>query len=620
MDYEAFVNVHKPQLQSSGVPEHFWPDLYRKLTGQVFDAGLAFSLLAVDYGDEVRSPEDPVWLLQVSKEGGIKADDPTEIYLIDHAWTFRTDNARQLLTAHPELVSRLAVMMGLEQDDTVPPAAYIPRILQDMWRWCNTYSVSADGLSVENRMPIWYVMDEVGSAVLHGDSPNCRIVPFMHIAEGITYSLLFPIEDIDEGDTLYRDFVEGVPSDVKERDALLLPWRYCSFVKEDFSQSEPSKEYFLAGHVEETLPGEDIPPPLIDANRPLKVYSQYEMVNKYLTDPSYELVDEPAEADILWMTSHFKEFRELSESRPNTFVNQFPFENVMTIKDLLSIVCRRVAADGACEEESDSDPLVNPRPRWLPVTYNLKTELVAFASYFQNRTQRGLDNHWIVKPWNLARTLDTHITDNLAQIMRLQQTGPKIAQKYIEHPVLFERTELEAAVKFDVRYVLLVKSVDDLCAYVYTNFFLRFANKPFQLDDFDDYEKHFTVMNYGEFTLRHMKCDEFRRCWATQYPRHDWDAIETDICTMLKEMLQGATKLRPPCGIGANQQSRGLYAVDLMLEWTGDAYTRIQPKLLEVNFTPDCKRACEYYPDFYNDVFNLLFLDQENLDVFRRIC
>uniref|UniRef100_A0A2M4AHD5 Putative tubulin--tyrosine ligase-like protein 12 n=1 Tax=Anopheles triannulatus TaxID=58253 RepID=A0A2M4AHD5_9DIPT len=620
MDYEAFVNVHKPQLQSSGVPEHFWPDLYRKLTGQVFDAGLAFSLLAVDYGDEVRSAEDPVWLLQVSKEGGMKADDPTEIYLIDHAWTFRTDNARQLLTAHPELVSRLAVMMGLEQDDTVPPAAYIPRILQDMWRWCNTYSVSADGLSVENRMPIWYVMDEVGSAVLHGDSPNCRIVPFMHIAEGITYSLLFPIEDIDEGDTLYRDFVEGVPSDAKERDALLLPWRYCSFVKEDFSQSEPSKEYFLAGHVEETLPGEDIPPPLIDANRSLKVYSQYEMVNKYLTDPSYELVDEPAEADILWMTSHFKEFRELSESRPNTFVNQFPFENVMTIKDLLSIICRRAAADGVGEETGDSDPLVHPRPRWLPVTYNLKTELVAFASYFQNRAQRGLDNHWIVKPWNLARTLDTHITDNLAQIMRLQQTGPKIAQKYIEHPVLFERTELEAAVKFDVRYVLLVKSVDDLCAYVYTNFFLRFANKPFQLDDFDDYEKHFTVMNYGEFTLRHMKCDEFRRCWATQYPRHDWDAIETDICTMLKEMLQGATKLRPPCGIGASQQSRGLYAVDLMLEWTGEAYTRIQPKLLEVNFTPDCKRACEYYPDFYNDVFNLLFLDQENLDVFRRIC
>uniref|UniRef100_A0AAG5CQE0 Tubulin--tyrosine ligase-like protein 12 SET-like domain-containing protein n=1 Tax=Anopheles atroparvus TaxID=41427 RepID=A0AAG5CQE0_ANOAO len=615
MDYETFLAAHKPQLQSSGVPEHFWSELYRKLTDQVFDAGLSFALLAVDYGEEPRSPEDPVWTLQVSKEGGLTATDPTEIYLIDHAWTFRTDNARQLLNEHPELVSRLAVMMGLQQDDDVPTNAYIPRILQDMWRWCSMYSVNAEGLSVENRMPIWYVMDEVGSAILHGDAPNCRVVPFMHIPEGITYSLLFPTEDIDEGDNLYRDFVEGVPIQSKERDALLLPWRYCTLAKEDFAQTEPPKEYFLAGHIEETLPNPDVPPPLIDGNRPLRVYSEYALVNQYLTDAAYEIVTDPAEADILWMTSHFKAFRELSENNPNQFVNQFPFENVMTIKDLLSVVCRRMARE---EPERADDQSLAPNPRWLPVTYNLKTELVQFVSYFQNRAQRGMDNHWIVKPWNLARTLDTHITDNLAQIMRLQQTGPKIAQKYIEHPVLFERAELEACVKFDIRYVLLVKGVDEPCAYVYTNFFLRFANKPFRLDDFDDYEKHFTVMNYGQYTLRHMKCDEFVQCWRTQYPRHPWDQIETDICDMLKEMLLGATKLGPPCGIGASAQSRGLYAVDLMLEWT-EAGTKVQPKLLEVNFTPDCQRACEYYPEFYNDVFNLLFLDQENLDVFRRI-
>uniref|UniRef100_A0A182QME5 Tubulin--tyrosine ligase-like protein 12 SET-like domain-containing protein n=1 Tax=Anopheles farauti TaxID=69004 RepID=A0A182QME5_9DIPT len=617
MDYETFVTAHKPQLQSSGVPDCFWPELYRKLTDQVFDAGLSFSLLAVDYDDVPRVAEDPVWTLQVTKEGGLKANDPTEIYLIDHAWTFRTDNARQLLNAHPELVSRLAVMMGLQQDDDVPPNAYIPRILQDMWRWCNMYSLNVEGLSVENRMPIWYVMDEVGSAILHGDNPNCRVVPFMHIPEGVTYSLLFPTEDIDEGDNLYRDFVESVPVGSRERDALLLPWRYNSFVREDFSLSEPSKEYFLAGHIEESLPDPDVPPPLIDGNRPLRVYSQYELVNQYLTDAAYEIVTDPAEADILWMTSHFKEYRELSENNPNQFINQFPFENVMTIKDLLSIVCRRMAKEVPATGE-DGQISLAPNPRWLPVTYNLKTELVPFVSYYQHRAQRGMDNHWIVKPWNLARTLDTHITDNLTQIMRLQQTGPKIAQKYIEHPVLFERAELEASVKFDVRYVLLLKGVDELCAYVYTNFFLRFANKPFQMDDFDDYEKHFTVMNYGQFQLRHMKCDEFVQCWGEQYPKHAWDTIETDICEMLREMLQGATKVGPPCGIGACGQSRGLYAVDLMLEWT-DEGTRIQPKLLEVNFTPDCKRACEYYPDFYNDVFNLLFLDQENLDVFRRI-
>jgi tubulin--tyrosine ligase-like protein 12 len=42
----------------------------------------------------------------------------------------------------------------------------------------------------------------------------------------------------------------------------------------------------------------------------------------------------------------------------------------------------------------------------------------------------------------------------------------------------------------------------------------------------------------------------------------------------------------------------------------------MQPKLLEVNWSPDCQRACQYYPDFYDDVFGLLFLDEEK-DVFR---
>ena len=70
-------------------------------------------------------------------------------------------------------------------------------------------------------------------------------------------------------------------------------------------------------------------------------------------------------------------------------------------------------------------------------TYDLEYHLPVFIGAFNDREKKGLENTWIVKPSNMARSIDTWVTNNVEQVCRLMETGPKIAQKYIDRPITF---------------------------------------------------------------------------------------------------------------------------------------------------------------------------------------
>ena len=206
------------------------------------------------------------------------------------------------------------------------------------------------------------------------------------------------------------------------------------------------------------------------------------------------------------------------------------------------------------------------------------------------------------------------VTNLFDMILRLPESGSKIACKYISTPVLLRIPEIEGGgVKFDIRYMLLLRSIRPLKLFVHRIFSLRFASKPFSLDELDDSATHFTVINHPAHS---MDCQTFIDMFNEQY-NENWSNVEQKIFQVFQELFHCATIEEPPLGIGSCPSSRAFYAVDIMLEM--NIQNEIQVKLLEVNFQPDCQRVCSRYPKFYNQIFNNLFRDLTEEDEIRDI-
>ena len=54
--------------------------------------------------------------------------------------------------------------------------------MDKLWMFASTYRlVTEEQMDEEN---IWYVMDEVGSAIAHSDEPNLAVHPFIYSPNG----------------------------------------------------------------------------------------------------------------------------------------------------------------------------------------------------------------------------------------------------------------------------------------------------------------------------------------------------------------------------------------------------------------------------------------------------
>ncbi|ETV86435.1 hypothetical protein H257_01631 [Aphanomyces astaci] len=591
-DYAAFLALHEAQLQAIAVPVHLWPSLHAKLSREVFDAGSYFQLAKDEDGD----------LHAVVLQDIDPSDDPNAIFLIDHAWTFTTDNnkPRDMLTNVPSLLGRMENLMHIAVADAADIDARIHVVLQTMWKFVNSYRLGH--LKPEEAATIWYVMDEFGSAIEHSDDPTFRMAPFYYANAQCAFSLLWPTDRVEAHDFATLNYVAARDDDTLTAlcSALFYPdgQAYSSELAEIVARRRlHHSDSHLHNETQFNRDNESVPTETASNTNelptPIKIWTDLKLMFEHLTDPRFEFTDNEAEAHVVWPTRHIKDYVALYNN-PNVHVfNQFPNEKILTCKDLLYETCRRANN--------------NQQPPYMALTFNMETEFPELMQEYIRRDQAGLDNVWICKPWNLARSLDTEIATTSAQLAKLAQTGPKVACKYITKPFLIKQR------KFDFRFLVMLVDTEPLTLYVSGVYWLRIANNPFTMDRFDDFQTHFTVMNYTDFGVEIISVAEFEAQFKLEYPLEDWDAVKADIFKSIRSLFEAATASPPPLGLGKSKKSRALYGVDVMLEWTDDG--KIHPVILETNFHPDCTRACKYFKDFYNDLLNVLVLNNPDAAV-----
>ncbi|XP_019094148.1 PREDICTED: tubulin--tyrosine ligase-like protein 12 [Camelina sativa] len=476
-----------------------------------------------------------------------------------------------------------------------PDDTLVDRVLGAMWLYAMNYRLADEEKLDESSL--WYVMDELGSALRHCDEPNFKVAPFLFMPSGkldsaVSYSVMWPIKSLQKGDECTRDFLSGIGED-KQRSARLTAWfqtpeNYFIHEFEKYQQKLQAKAF-------DSLPSNlSISRSIRHSDgSPLLVYTDLPQVEEFLTRPEFVITNEPKDAHILWTSVQVdEELKKEVGITDDQYINQFPFEACLVMKHHLA----------------ETIQMGYGSPKWLQPTYNLETQLSQFIGDYCVRKRDQMNNLWILKPWNMARTIDTSITDNLSAIIRMMETGPKICQKYIEHPALFKGK------KFDLRYIVLVRSIDPLEIYLTEIFWVRLSNNPYSLEkhSFFEYETHFTVMNYGGRTLNHKPTAEFVREFEQEH-NVKWMNIHEKVKQVIREVFEAAALTHPEM---QSPKSRAIYGVDVMLD------SSFEPKILEVTYCPDCMRACKYDMgtmdgkgivkggDFFNYVFGCLFLDE----------
>uniref|UniRef100_A0A8C2IY13 Tubulin tyrosine ligase-like family, member 12 n=1 Tax=Cyprinus carpio TaxID=7962 RepID=A0A8C2IY13_CYPCA len=463
-----------------------------KLTNVFKILGLVFYVF--DAGEEnerrVNPGDELTYKVNEARENGL-------VFLVDHAWTYRVESTRQQVLEIPGLLIWMASLMGLPFHGEAPDLDVVDLVLDNMWKYNQTYQLSQG--SAEEKMPVWYIMDEFGSRVQHSSQPTCCMAPLFH-NKSLTQSGPWELQNV------MRDFAYG------ETDSLVRRCHLAIFYITALFQT-------ILQENKEKLPV-DIQLCCVPDGKVIVLNLGYHFIMFFAT------------LKFFFLKSTFKKIL----SPPFRTFNRFTYTSKFHVH--------------YCETQF--------------FFYNVCAKLQKQKHTHQDLTCKCLS---------------------------------QVVSKYLEDPVLSHREEV-GMVKLDIHYMVLLRSVEPLRLYM-----LVFLSRVFSLDHFDDYQKHYTVMNYAsDVQLKQIHYDDFIPMFESQYLQYPWKQVETNIFKAFSEPFQAASCRPAPYGVCAYPSSRAISTTDLMLKWNQmtEGECVMQPQKLEVNFNPDGR----YHPMFYDHMCN----------------
>mmetsp|Transcript_6116 Transcript_6116/g.8005 ORF Transcript_6116/g.8005 Transcript_6116/m.8005 type:complete len:468 (-) Transcript_6116:1088-2491(-) len=194
---EDFVSKHEQQLLGNQVPKELWSAVASCIVDEGFER--AQGALQLMIGSEEEIQLHSLRKLEASKD----------VFLVDHAATFASrKDAFSAIEQVPGLKERVKSLIGISKDQAVNSE----NLVENMSEKLGSFALGAvlEGKVVEERY--FYLPDEVGAAALVGNQTekhNCLIVPIFYVVEKTAFSILFLLEDVEEGERLCAKAPDG---------------------------------------------------------------------------------------------------------------------------------------------------------------------------------------------------------------------------------------------------------------------------------------------------------------------------------------------------------------------------------------------------------------------------